>query len=134
VLAVGLFVSEVLIACEGVESADPPLEWKSGTASAAVTPKTSMLMAGYAARKEPSEGTEQDLYAKALAIEDTAGNRAVFLTLDLIGVTGRLRSVVTQQVEEKFKLPPRCVVINASHTQPIAVMTLSRISISLHRH
>jgi hypothetical protein len=26
-----------------------------------------MLMAGYAARKEPSDGTEQDLFAKALA-------------------------------------------------------------------
>ena len=40
-----------------VESADQPLEWKAGTAAAVITPKVSMLMAGYAARKEPSEGT-----------------------------------------------------------------------------
>lgn len=113
---VGLFVNAVFVACQSGNPADQPLDWKAGSASVVVTPKTSMLMAGYAARKEPSEGTEQDLFAKALALEDSAGNRVVFITLDLIGVTGRLRSVVTQQVEEKFKLPPRSVVMNASHT------------------
>src|SRR5436305_9015507 len=56
-------------------SADQPLEWKAGRATAVITPKTPMLMAGYAARKEPSEGTEQDLFAKALAIEDAGGKR-----------------------------------------------------------
>lgn len=113
---VGLFVTAVFMACEDAESADQPLEWKASSASAVITPKTSMLMAGYAARKEPSEGTEQDLYAKALALEDAAGNRVVFITLDLIGVTARLRSIVTRQLEEKFNLAPRSVVMNASHT------------------
>src|SRR5262245_49511128 len=98
------------------ESADQAPEWKSGTASAVITPKTSMLMAGYAARKEPSEGTEQELFAKALAIEDRGGNRGVFVTTDLIGVSGRLRTVVTGQLQEKLKLPPHVVVMNAPHT------------------
>lgn len=75
-----------------------------------------MLMAGYAARKEPSEGTEQELFAKALAIEDQKGQRVVFITLDLIGVTAALRESVTKQLEEKYKLPPAAVVMNASHT------------------
>jgi neutral/alkaline ceramidase-like enzyme len=97
-------------------AADQSLEWKAGSASAVITPKVSMPMAGYAARKEPSEGTEQDLFAKALAIEDQGGNRVVFVTLDLIGVSGHLRTVVTEQLEQKYKLPPRAVVMNASHT------------------
>ena len=75
-----------------------------------------MLMAGYAARKEPSEGAEQELFAKALAIEDRAGKRVVFITLDLIGVTAALRDSVTTQLEEKYKMPPEAVVMNASHT------------------
>src|SRR5205085_6626118 len=78
-------------------SADQPLEWKAGRAAAVITPTVPMLMAGYAARKEPSEGTEQDLFAKALAIEDAGGKRLVFITLDLIGVSAALRSSVTQQ-------------------------------------
>jgi hypothetical protein len=97
-------------------SADQPLEWKVGSASAVITPKTSMLMAGYAARKEPSEGTEQELFAKALAIEDGSGNRVVFITLDLIGVSARLRTAVTTELEQKHKLRPHAVVMNASHT------------------
>jgi len=90
--------------------------WKAATASAVITPPRSMPMAGYAARKEPSEGTEQDLYAKALALEDLAGNRAVVITLDLIGVSSRLRSDVTRALQEKHTLPPEAVLMNASHT------------------
>jgi Neutral/alkaline non-lysosomal ceramidase, N-terminal len=98
------------------QSADQPLQWKAGRSAAVITPKTPMLMAGYASRKDPSEGTEQDLFAKALAIEDNGGKRVVFITLDLIGVSAALRSSVTQQLEAKFKLPPEAIVMNASHT------------------
>jgi neutral/alkaline ceramidase-like enzyme len=98
------------------KATDQPLEWKAGGATAVITPKASMPMAGYAARKEPSEGTEQDLFGKALVIEDRGGNRVVFVTMDLIGVSGRLRTKVTQELQEKFKLQPQAVVMNASHT------------------
>src|SRR5262245_49363033 len=111
-----LAIAVVLVSNGRVETADQPLEWKAGIASAVITPTTSMLMAGYAARKEPSEGTEQELFAKALAIEDRSGNRVVFVTTDLIGVSGRLRTVVTGQLQEKLKLPPHVVVMNAPHT------------------
>jgi neutral ceramidase len=104
------------VAFDRTDSADQPLEWKAGVASAVITPKVSMPMAGYASRKEPSEGTEQDLFAKALVIEDRGGTRIVFITLDLIGVSARLRAAVTEQLAEKHKLPPEAVVMNASHT------------------
>lgn len=93
-----------------------PVEWKAGVASAKITPAKPLRMAGYAGRKEPAEGTEQDLYAKALAVQDQEGNRVVFLTLDLIGVIERLRTDVTTQVQEKYQLPPQAILMNASHT------------------
>jgi hypothetical protein len=68
-----LVFAAVLVAPGRAEPADQPLEWKAGAATAVITPKVSMPMAGYAARKEPSEGTEQDLFAKALVIEDRGG-------------------------------------------------------------
>ncbi len=112
-----LFLSIALSALAAyARSADAPQEWKAGRAAAVITPKVPMLMAGYAARKEPSEGTEQDLFAKALAIEDRDGKRVVLITLDLIGVSVALRESVTRQLEAKIKLPPETVVINASHT------------------
>ena len=90
--------------------------WKAGVASATITPKQPMWMAGYAARKKPSEGTAQDLFAKALALEDAEGNRFVAVTLDLIGVLTVLREDVEKAVQEKYGLPPASLMLNASHT------------------
>ena len=104
------------LASAGESTTQKTLEWKAGAASAKITPDKPLKMAGYAGRKEPAEGTEQDLYAKALAVEDQQGNRVVFLTLDLIGVIDRLRSDVTSQVQEKYKLDPAALLMNASHT------------------
>jgi hypothetical protein len=63
-----------------------PANWKAGTAVAKVTPQKMLWMAGYAARKKPAEGKVQELFAKALALQDEQGNKLVFVTLDLIGV------------------------------------------------
>ncbi len=73
-------------------------------------------MAGYGARNKPAEGKVQELYAKALALEDEKGNKLVFVTLDLIGVPQLLRREVAQQAEKKYGLPPSNLVMNASHT------------------
>ena len=93
-----------------------PANWKAGTATAVVTPQKLLWMAGYAARKKPAEGKVQDLFAKALALEDEQGNRLVFVTLDLIGVPQSVRHVVAERAEKEFKLPPANLVMNASHT------------------
>ncbi len=93
-----------------------PAEWRAGTAVAKVTPQKLLWMAGYAARKKPAEGKVQDLFAKALALEDAEGNGLVFVTLDLIGVPQQLRHAVAERVEKEFKLPPSRLILNASHT------------------
>jgi len=90
--------------------------WKAGVATAVITPEKPMRMAGYGARIKPATGKDQDLFGKALAIEDQKGNRVIFITLDLIGVTAELRAAVEQGVHEKYKLPPHALVMNASHT------------------
>ena len=91
-------------------------EWKAGAASAVITPEQPLRMRGYAARKKPAEGTEQDLFAKALAIEDGNGQRVVLLTMDLIGVLGPLRKDVAGEVQSKYELPDHALLMNASHT------------------
>ena len=104
----------VTLGAEPAEPQAPP--WKAGVASVIITPPEPLPMAGYAGRKEPAEGAEQDLFAKALAVEDSDGNRVVFLTLDLIGVIERLRTAVTEQIEQQHGLPPHALLMNASHT------------------
>lgn len=98
------------------EKAEAP-EWKAGVATAKITPFRPMPMSGYAGRKDnPSEGTEQDLFAKALAIEDSEGHRAVIITTDLIGIISEMREQVEQRLADKFQLPPDSLLMNASHT------------------
>ena len=56
-----------------------------GLARVKITPEEPIRMAGYASRNKPSEGVLLDLYAKAMALEDEQGERAVVITADVIG-------------------------------------------------
>jgi len=94
----------------------PAPSWKVGTAVAKITPQRRLHMSGYASRKTPAEGTEQELFGKAIAIEDEQGQRVVFVTLDLIGVLAELRATVAREVQQQFKLSPQQLLMNASHT------------------
>lgn len=110
-----LAVSTLPTGAQDAPTAQAP-EWKVGVAAAKITPEQRLHMAGYAARKEPAEGTQQDLFGKAIAFEDRQGNRAVLVTLDLIGVLQELRTEVATRVQEKYQLPPHALLMNASHT------------------
>lgn len=90
--------------------------WKAGVASRVITPEKNVWMAGYAGRKKPAEGKSQDLFAKALALEDARGERFVIVTLDLIGITRTMRDDVALTVEKKYRLPRERLLLNASHT------------------
>jgi len=90
--------------------------WKAGAAAVKITPEKSMWMAGYASRTNASQGVAQDLFAKALAVEDTAGARLVVVTYDLIGVPRTLRQALVKRCGEAYKLAPESLLLNASHT------------------
>ena len=112
ITALGL-VAGVLSVAQPVDS---PAPLKAGAAQQIITPAMNMWMAGYASRKKPAEGKVQELYAKALALEDVAGKRFVFVTLDLIGILPSLRTQMEEKVQKAFGLPPESILLNASHT------------------
>lgn len=56
----------------------------------------------------------QGLFGKAMAIEDHAGTRVVFITLDLVGVREELRRQVAERAEEQFHLPPDHLLVNTT--------------------
>lgn len=110
-------------------AAEKPSSWKAGVASVKVTPEGPMMMAGYASRNKPSEGVEQDLFVKALALEDAGGNRMVIVTSDLIGIPRPLRESLEIAVEKKYHLPPHALLLNASHTHSGPELRASKASI-----
>ncbi|MEW6303586.1 MAG: neutral/alkaline non-lysosomal ceramidase N-terminal domain-containing protein [Verrucomicrobiota bacterium] len=111
-VCLGLFL--LLTSITDVSAADT--HWKAGVAETKITPEQPMWMAGYASRNKPSEGVAQDLFAKALALEDSGGNRLIIVTLDLIGVPRALRKNLEKRTAEVLGLKPESLLINASHT------------------
>src|SRR6266550_197745 len=88
----------------------------AGAAKVNITPEQSMWMSGYASRNRPAQGKMTDLWAKALALEDPAGKRAVLVTLDLVGIERSLSNSVRDKLEKRYGLDRSQVAINCSHT------------------
>ena len=85
-------------------------------ASIDITPRESLWMAGFALRKQASQGTAQPLHAKALALEDADRRRSVLVTTDLLGVTAAMSSRIAAAVARRHRVPRERLLINASHT------------------
>jgi len=90
--------------------------WKAAATKVIITPEKNLWMAGYSSRKSGAKGKLQDLFAKALVVEDETGACLAIITLDLIGVPKSLRVAVAKEAQAKFNLPPSHLLINASHT------------------
>ncbi|MEY2879033.1 MAG: hypothetical protein RLZZ15_1413 [Verrucomicrobiota bacterium] len=90
--------------------------WHAGVARRAITPEAPLWMTGYAARTQPAEGKAQELWAKALALQDGGGHRAVLITVDLCGVTRPMTDQIAAELGKRFSIPRQAVMVNASHT------------------
>lgn len=90
--------------------------WRAGTGREKITPPAGVWMTGYASRDRPAEGTAQDLWVKALAVADPAGNRGVLLTMDLCDVTRVVSDRVAVELMARYSLPRSAIMTNVSHT------------------
>jgi hypothetical protein len=100
-------------ACPKAQAAGP--EWKVGLAQVKITPERPVLMAGYASRTKPFEKVETDLYAKALALEDSTGRRAVLVTSDLIGFSAAVAEPICDRISAKTGLKRPDILLTAAH-------------------
>lgn len=90
------------------------LAWKAGVAKAVITPEKSVWLAGYGSKRAP-DGKLHDLWMKALALEDNAGQRVVLITSDFQGVPKIMSDRVFEQLQKQFKLERSQVMFTFSH-------------------
>jgi neutral ceramidase len=90
--------------------------WRAGAAKIDITPAESMWMAGYGSRNKPSDGTLTRIWAKALVLQDLSGNRAMVITLDLVGIDRLLSQAICHSLKKKYGLKREQVLICCSHT------------------
>ena len=81
-----------------------------------ITPEKPIYLSGYAARKKPSEGVKLDIWAKAMAFQDTKNGKVVIVTTDLIGMSRSISERIGAEVEKKYGLRRAQLMINSSHT------------------
>jgi hypothetical protein len=112
--ATALACAALLLTGLGAPAADP--EWKVGLARVKITPERPVVMSGYAARTKPFEKVGQDLYAKALVLEDKDGRRSVIVTSDLLGFPAAVAEPICQRIAEKTGLKREQILLNSAHT------------------
>src|SRR5436853_5756449 len=71
-----------------------------GVAKVDITPGGPIRLCGYQARTKESEGVEQRLWARAMAIGD-GSDLAVLITADIVGVPRRIVEQVAGRLEKQ---------------------------------
>lgn len=97
-------------------AAEPGAEWSVGVKAIKITPDKPVQLAGYAARTKPSESVDQDIYTKALAFKDSAGTRAVIVTVDICILPADVARGVRERIAQKTRLDPAAILLSVSHT------------------
>jgi len=113
IFSAGLWLLIVLFAlpCPAIAAS-----WKAGVAKQKITPQEPMWMAGYGSRNHASTGLLNDLWAKALVLEDQQGARVAIVTLDLVGISPDVADPIKSELKAKYQLDPAHVAIYCSHT------------------
>lgn len=111
-----LYLCSSVFICGSLVSSASAETWKAGAAKIEITPEKPLWMAGYGARTAPAEGTQQPLWAKALVLEDPTGQRAVLVTMDLVGIDRDLSTRVCDQLASKYGLSRAQIALDCSHT------------------
>ena len=109
-----LVILLVLTVCANVDAQESA--WKAGAAKVAITPESPMWMSGYASRNHPAEGKLNDLWCKALVLEDPQGQRVALVTLDLVGIDRTTSNIARDEIEKRYGLARKQIALCCSHT------------------
>jgi hypothetical protein len=115
-----------IVSVSTVFAADAP--WKAGFAAQKITSAEPLMLAGDASRTLPAPEVVDDLYLKAFALEDTAGNRSLLITADLIGFRADFTESTCARINGATGIPRERILFNASHTHAGPAVMLSRLS------
>ncbi len=97
-------------------------EFHAGLGRADITPQEPIWLAGYAGRNKPSEGVDQKLNVKALALKDASGATTLIVTADTIGASRQFTDAVAARIAGKYQLPRERFLFAASHSHNTPVV------------
>jgi neutral ceramidase len=108
-------LSLLLIAFFSPSSA-PAQDFRAGVAKRDITPEGPIYLSGYGSRNKPSEGIDQPIFVRALAIEDSKGAKGVLVTVELVGMTRELTESIADRLKTELGIDRDHFMMVASHT------------------
>src|SRR4051812_40613714 len=81
-----------------------------------ITPKYPVRLSGYGARQKESEGVDQHLFAKAIAIGADKEHPAILLTVDNLAVPAYMREEVAHRLARKANIKSERIALCSTHT------------------
>jgi len=88
---------------------------KGGAAKVDITPPVGVWLSGYRSREKPSDAIADELYAKALVLDD-GRNKMAIVSADLLWVPLEITAEVRKKVKDKIGIAEKNVLICATHT------------------
>jgi hypothetical protein len=88
---------------------------KGGCSKVDITPPIGVWLSGYGARNKPSDGIIDELYSKALVLDD-GQNKMAIVSVDLLWVPIKITNEIRKKVKEKIGIPEKNILICATHT------------------
>jgi len=116
----------VLCACVMTSAGFSPMpaaDLRAGLAKTDITPSQPVKLAGYASRKDLSQGVHDPLGARALALEHD-GKHLVFVSIDSIGFYNNTAEPLRNAVLEQCHLEPSELFLCAIHTHSAPALSL----------
>jgi hypothetical protein len=90
---------------------------RAGFAKTIITPPLGVELCGYGMYLErQATSVHDDLFVRALLLEDDEGERALLITLDLIGLSQELHEEIARRTGEAVGLGPERVLVSSTHT------------------
>ena len=116
----------LLVAASTENAADAKTgEWQVGCARVSITPERPIVLLGYGDRTRPFDSVAQDIHAKAVALEDGEGRRAVIVTADLVGFQAAVvTDTVCARIAKETGLKRSQLLFNASHSHTGPLVSL----------
>jgi len=98
---------------------------RAGTAKIDITPEKPVKMAGYAGRKDLSDGVHDPLSARVVVFENNE-KRLVLVSTDLLGFYNATAEPLRKAIMDEFKLKPSELFLSAIHTHAGPTLTIDK--------
>lgn len=96
----------------------------AGFSKVCISPPIGAPLAGFAARQGVSQGIHDDLFARALVLEN-GGTAVALVSVDLLALSGDFVKRVRERIQGRTGLDPASVMIASTHTHagPVTITT-----------